>query len=176
MAQDRRSRLLAPYAPDHERSLAQRMETGVMPKDLTGLVRWFEQQSSLETPDRLHVHAVWKDQATQHEREQGYRPVGGSDTGAPAYSEPFRKRLENSPSETDQDGYYMRPLASALSRIARRGYPLMARHLMMLASAGFDWRKRAGAIGWAPEEYEVYLAECLRRLWKEHREQRVTLS
>ena len=173
---DRRANRETPYRREHERSASQRMETGVMPKSLDGLLAWFAEQCSNESPDRLHVHAVWKDRVTQHEQEQGIQAVGGSDTGAPAYSEPFRKLIENAPSETDQDGYYLRPLASALSRIARRGNPLMARHLMLLAWAGFDWRKRAGAIGWADEEYEVYLREALIRLFREYREQRVTLA
>ena len=66
-SQERRASLATPYAKEHERSLNRRMETGVMPKDLPGLLRWYEAQWSMETPDRLHVHSVWRDFVTQHE-------------------------------------------------------------------------------------------------------------
>jgi hypothetical protein len=118
-----------------------------MPKDLPGLLRWYADQCSNETPTGLHKHELWKDSRTQHEIEQGYHTVGGSELGSPAYNEDFRQRLENSPSQTDEEGYYVRPVASALARIGRHGKPLMARHLLLLASAGFDWRVRAAAIG-----------------------------
>ena len=166
-----RRQIETPYALDHERSLARRMTAGVMPKDLPGLLRWYEAQWSMETPDRLHVHAVWRDFVTQHEAANGLQSVGGSDSGAPAYAEPFRKRLENSPSEIDPDGYYMRPLASALARIARDRKPLMARTLLSVAMAGFDWRAVADRGSWAHEMFEVYIREALIRLWREHREQ-----
>lgn len=177
-ASSRRAQLLTPYAPEHERSLNRRMESGVMPKDLGSLLRWYEDQWSLETPDRLHVQAVWKDKVTLAEAEQGIQPVGGSDTGAPAYSETFRQRIENSPSQLDEDGYYIRPLASALSRIGRgtqshRAAPIMARVLMSVVNAGFDWCSVADRSGWHHEMFEVYLREALIRLWKEHREQKV---
>lgn len=150
-----------------------------MPKDLGGLLQWFELACSAETPDRLHVHAVWRDRVSPSESEVGIKPVGGSETGTPAYAEPFRKALENAPSELDKtdpattstgQAYFLRPVAAAIARIARAGKPLMARHLLMLRAAGFDWRGRANRIGWAHEEYEVYIREALIRLWREHRE------
>lgn len=148
-----------------------------MPKDLRGLMAWYEEQWSLETPDRLHVHAVWKDRVTSHEQGEGIQPVGGSDTGAPAYSEPFRKRLENSPSELDVDGYYMRPLASALSRLGNGGHPLMARSLMSVAMAGFDWRAVADRGHWPHEMFEAFIREALIQLWRTHRDRgRVELA
>lgn len=169
----RRQHRLTPYARDHRRSLERRMDVGVMPKDLNGLLRWFEEQWSLETPDALHARGVWRDRVSRGEAEQGITPVGGSDSGAPAYHEPFRRRLENSPSETDQDGYYVRPLASALSRIARNGKPLMTRTLLAVGMAGFDWRKVADHGHLPHEMFEVYVKEALIRLWRELREQKV---
>ncbi len=157
--------------------LAERKAT--MPKDLPGLLRWFEEECSTETPDALHTAQVWRDRVTSNEAKAGVKPVGGSDTGALAYDDDFRRRLENGPSEVDQRDpgvtgsgrvYFMRPIASALSRIARAGKPLMSRHLQLLAWASFDWRQRADAIGWAHEEYEVYIREALIRLWFAHRD------
>jgi len=159
-----------PYRRGHEASQEGRLSTGVRPKDLPGLLRWYEQACSDEMPDRDHVRGVWHDFVTPDEARRGIKPVGGSQSGAPAYSEPFRKRIENTPSEVDQDGYYLRPIEAALSRIARAGQPLMSRHLQMLAWAGFDWRRRADLIGWAHEEYEVYIREALIHLWREYRE------
>lgn len=173
--QSRRAALETPFAREHEESQALRMETGVMPKDLPGLLRWFEAQVEAELPARLHLHAVWRDRVTRAEAEEGVQPVGASDTGAPALAEPFRKQLENSPWETDQDGYYMRPVASAIARIGRRK-PLLARHLTLLAAAGFDWRRRADALGWAHEEYELFITEVLIRLWREHRDRKLVLT
>ena len=67
----------------------------------------------------------------------------------------------------------MRPLASALARIARDRKPLMARTLLSVAMAGFDWRVVADRGSWAHEMFEVYIREALIRLWREHREQGV---
>lgn len=146
-----------------------------MPKDLHRLLQWFELECSAETPDALHSAQVWRDRVNPTELRAGLTPVGASDTGALAFDDDFRRHLENGPSELDHrddivDGrrYYLRPVRAALSRIARRGRPLMARHLQLLAG-GFDWKKRADAIGWAHEEYEVYIREALIQLWLAHR-------
>lgn len=144
-----------------------------MPKDLPGLLRWYEEQWSLETPERIHVHAVWRDQVTAYEAEQGVKPVGGSDTGAPAYSEPFRQRLENGPSQVDEDGYYARPMSAALARVGRHGRPMMARTLLSVAMTGFDWRAVADRGKWPHEMFEDYLREALIRVWREYRDRRV---
>jgi hypothetical protein len=165
------------YRAEHERSVEQRVLP--MPKTLDGLLSWYQEQCALETPVDLHRRGVWSDRPSGQERTDGYHATGGSALGAPAYAEEFRRRLENGPSQVDEadtlrpttgQTYFMRPVAAALSRMGRNGQPLMARHLLHLAAASFDWHARARTIGWAYEEYEVYLREALIRLWHEFRE------
>lgn len=188
-AYTRRQDRETPYRRDSEARNQERMAR-TMPKDLPGLLRWFEEELSHEMPDALHSGTVWRDRVTQHEAAQGLKPVGASDTGAPGYDPRFQKLVqyaykkrtegavlgptrvdvkdpENTPSGI---AYIENPCEAALGRISRDGKPLMARHLQLLAWASFDWRKRADAIGWAYEEYEVYIREALIRLWREHRE------
>lgn len=153
-----------PHHREHDSSVSARMERGKMPGSLDGLVRWYMGMWSDETPARLHKRELWHDQVTQHEREEGIAPMGGSLTGTLAWDATFRVVLENSPSIIDQDGYYRLPLRSALSRLHRRR-PLMARNLFSLGMAGGDWRRLGDANGWAQEMYEVYIEEALRRLW-----------
>lgn len=165
------------YRVEHERSVEAKVQP--MPKSLEGLLAWYAEQCRLETPDDLHRRGVWSDRPSRAEQTDGYRAQGGSALGAPAYSEEFRRRLENGPSQIDEQDmlrpstgqtYFMRPVAAALSRMARNGHPTMARHLMQLAAADFDWRARSRLIGWTYEEYEVYIRESLIRLWHEFRE------
>lgn len=151
-----------------------------MPKDLPGLLAEYEAACSSETPNDLHSSQVWRDRVSAGELESGVHPVGASESGALAYSDEFRRRIENSAAEVDHGDdeaavasgrvYFMRPVQAALGRIARRGRPLMARHLQLLAWAGFDWRARADKIGWAHEEYEVYIREALITWWREQRD------
>ena len=162
-----RKALELPYATDHERSLAARMDKGVMPKGLPGLLRWYSQGWDAEVPTALHKSEVWRD--------HGIDAQGGSKLGSPAHTDPFRRYLENGSSEVDEDGYYLRPMHAALWRLGRRK-PLMARHLFAVAQSGYDWRGVAERRHWTDEEYEVYLAEALRMLWREYADQAVRLQ
>lgn len=176
-----RAALERPYQREADARVVEIAERkATMPKDLGGLLQWFQLECSTETPDALHGSQVWRDRVTAAELEDGVNPVGASETGALAYADDFRRRIENGPSEVDHGDedaavrsgrvYFKRPVQAALSRIARRGRPLMARHLQLLAWAGFDWRKRADASVMPLEIYEVYIRQALIELWREHRD------
>jgi hypothetical protein len=176
----RRDQLERPFRVDHELRNAELAVTrAAMPKDLPALLRWFEELWALEIPEELHSSAIWRDRVSPSELKAGVRPVGSSETGALAYADEFRRRLENGPSEVDGADpatagsgrvYYARPIAAALSRISRKGKPLMARTLIAIGLAGFDWRAVADRGSWPHEMFEVYARESLIRLWFEHRE------
>lgn len=169
-----RSMRETPYRHESERRTAERLqEEGTMPKDLAGLVRWYQIKAWEQTPAELHTSQVWRDRVAPYEDSQ---PVGASDTGALAYADDFRRLLENSPSEVDHqdagtDGRvpYLRPVSSALSRMGR-GKPLTVRVLLNLANNGFDWVALGEALSFPREMWEMYLKEALVCLWREHRE------
>lgn len=151
--------LESPYQRDHTASAEARMGKGIMPKSLPALLRWYSDGWDDEVPTALHKSEVWRD--------HGLHAEGGSKLGAPAHADPFRRYLENTPSETDIDGWFIRPMHAALSRLERR-WPLTARALFAVAQSGYDWRGVAERGHWAEEMFEVYIAEALRMLWKEY--------
>ncbi len=149
-----------PYRHDNERSVERAMQSGQMPKSMECLVSWFRDVCAQELPVRLHKSGVWRD--------YGVNAEGGSYIGSPASTDAFRRFMENSPSNVDQDGYYSKPLRAALSRLNRR-WPFMARHLYRLALVDGDWRLYARqATVWSDEEMQLYMGEALRRLWREY--------
>lgn len=155
------------YQRDHERSVYARMETGREPRTLAGYLRWYAEAWRAETPDSLHDPGVWRDYG-----EQGQ---GGSALGSPRYSDSFRRYLENSAHETDEDGYLVRPLHSALARIEsgtqrHPGKPLTVEWLWSLARCGFDVQRAADARGRQMEEALVMVTFGLRLLWKVYAE------
>lgn len=162
-----RHALEQPHRFDHERSLERRMEKGAMPKGLPALLRWYSEGWDAEVPVALHKSEVWRD--------HGIHAEGGSKLGAPAHSDPFRRYLENSDAECDSDGYFVRPMHAALSRLGRR-WPLTARSLFAVAQSGYDWRGVAARGHWAEEMFCVYLTRSLEMLWNEYREQVVRLT
>jgi len=151
---------------------------GKMPKSLSGLMLWFERQIREELPERLHKHEPWHDRVSGREACAGIQPVGGSDTGAPAFAGDFRLYIEDSPSRLDYRDpasasgimYYQRPMAATLARIARDGRPLMARTLLAVAAARFDWRVVADGGNWPHEMFEEYLRSALIRAWLQYRD------
>ena len=155
---ERRTALETPYRREHEASSAALMENGRPPRNLAAAVAWFREQCDNETPATLHKAGVWRD--------YGMHAEGGSVLGSPALSEPFRRMLEGNPSEVDVDGFYLRPLRAALSRMARH-HPLTARHLYRLALVDGDWKRHAANEGFQDEEMSVYLAKALDMLWKD---------
>jgi hypothetical protein len=163
----RREALEAPFQRQHEASMEARLAKGRMPKSLPELLRWYSEAWDAEIPDRPHKVEVWRD--------YGAEAQGGSHLGSPAWTDPMRRYLENYDSEVDADGYYVRPVHAALSRISRRG-PLMARSLFAVAQSGYDWRGVADRGHWPVEMFQVYITEALRRLWMEYREQKVRLE
>lgn len=162
-----RATIETPYSADHERSLHARMDKGVMPKGLTALLRWYSQGWDMEVPTALHKSEVWRD--------HGIDAQGGSKLGAPAHSDPFRRYLENMAGEIDVDGYYLRPMHAALSRLGR-GDPFMARTLFAVAMCGYDWRGVADRMHYADAFMRVYIEEALRRLWREYADRALRLE
>jgi hypothetical protein len=162
-----RRALETPHKADHEASMERRMGKGIMPKALPELLRWYSEGWDAEVPTALHKSEVWRD--------HGQHATGGSKLGTPAHSDPFRRYLENEPSEMDADGWYTRPMHAALSRLSRRK-PLTARALFAVAQCGYDWRGVADRGHWADEMFEVYICEALRMLWREYADEGLRLS
>lgn len=158
---------LAPYRREHEAATVRRMERGRMPRTLSGLLHWYTQALALELPDRTHKREVWRDSVSTHELEQGTQPTGGSHLGTPAWSGLFRAFIEGSESRTDEDGYYLFPVRSALCRLSRR-WPATASYLFRVGMSEGDWRTTATALGYSLEIMEVFTEEALRKLWLQH--------
>lgn len=166
----------SPYRRDYEASVERGMERGRMPKTLGGLLRWMAEQWMLELPTALQV--VEEPWHGRQERDKDGNPrwpselVGGSLLGTPKDKDPFRRLMENSPSEVDEDGSYRRPMHAAIDRLSRRK-PLMARNLAAVARAGWDWKSVGTRGGWPEEMYADYLTRALVVLWQEYREERM---
>jgi len=136
-----------------------------MPQTLKGLLRWYVHAFDTETPERLHKGEVWRDHVTVSEMDEGVQAKGGSHLGSPALADGFRRVLEGSASQIDEDGYYRYPIRAALSRLSRRK-PFMAQFLVRLAMCEGDWRSVADALGFPHEFVETYAEAALRRLWR----------
>ncbi len=156
----------SPYLVEYETSRANLFTTGKPPRTLAAAIAWFRELCHNEVPTTLHKSGVWRD--------YGLHAEGGSVLGSPAPSEPFRRLLEGSPSELDEDGFYVRPLRAALERMAYRK-PLTSRHLYRLALVDGDWRRHAANEGWQDEEMQLYLERALFLLWRDftHEAQRL---
>ena len=157
--------LRAPYQTDYARSVSRGMERGKMPQTLEGLLRWYVVRIGEELPDRLHRNEVWHDRVSTSEMGDGIQAQGGSHLGAPAWASLFRRLLEGSPSQVDEDGYYTFPITAALSRMERR-HPLMTRCLFRLAMSKGDWQSLADSMGYPHEFMAVYTEAALQRLWR----------
>lgn len=103
------------------------------------------------------------------------REMHRSGLGTRAHTDQFRRYTENLASETDDDGYYLRPIHAALSRMSNR-WPLSARALWAVAIAGYDWRGVGARGGWADEMFALYLWQAFKLLWHEYRDQVVRLT
>jgi hypothetical protein len=155
----------APYALESLASTTRRAERGVMPRGFHRLLAWYMAAWSDETPDKLHNPGVWRD--------YGEHATGGSALGSPRYSDSFRRYMENTPHETDADGYYSRPIHAALARLGHRK-PFMARALFMLAQTGGDWQRVALQLRMVDEVAEVYLGAALAFLWERTHDRTLT--
>lgn len=102
------------------------------------------------------------------------RDRAGSALGTRAHTDAFKRLLERWAQETDEDGYYVRPMRAAIGRLAR-SHPMTARALFALAMSGFRWRDLAERGHWEQEMFRVYIAEALRMLWREHSDVEVRL-
>lgn len=167
---DRRQVRGRPYAAEQEVSLDARMQKGRMPRDLSGLLRWYAEGWDAEVPVALHRSEVWRDHGTDAE--------GGSRLGSPALTDPFRRYMRAAvevPSQSDEDGWYLLPMHAALARLGRR-WPLTARVLFAVAQSGYDWRGVGTRLHYADEMMTLWMLQALAQLWAEHRDEVVRLQ
>lgn len=178
-----RDALERPYLSDFEDSERRRAENVRMPKTLPALLHWFAKAMSDEIPSTIHREGVWADHTKRATvRQDGQvahvdcgreacetphfpRGTGGSLIGSPDEAGGFRAYMYGSPSQTDEEGSYLRPLHRAISELDRSGRPLMARMLFGLAASGYDWKAIAERGHWAEEQFADYLEWSLRKLW-----------
>lgn len=141
-----RDRLDRPYRAQHDESIrAKAARVLARPRTLRGLVRWARFAWEGEMPARLHARGVWRD--------YGAHAAGASAIGAPRYTDPFRRLLENRDDEahygvvagheTTTDGLaYDRPMRAALRRIHgptwQPPFTTAAHRLFALACLDFD--------------------------------------
>lgn len=121
----RRSRLVSPFAPEHERSVSRAM---AQPRGLGGLLAWFLDGFRAEMPEQVHTSGVWRDYVRVDEERHA---VGGSLLGSPRLADPFRAFIEGSPFATEAsefeghqsragDEHYATPMRAAIARLAGR--------------------------------------------------------
>lgn len=92
--------------------------------------------------------------------------AGGSAIGSPDDGGEFQALIYGSPSQTDEDGSYVRPLHRAIAELHRNGWQLTAGMFFALAAAGYDWRAIAERGHWAEEPFAIYLEAALGELWR----------
>ena len=132
----------------HSDSLERTMQAaGKCPTELPGLLGWFNRMLDAEAPAKLHKSGVEPD----------------SVLGSPDRTEAFRRYIELDPLESDNAGYYFRPLAAAIATLGTTK-PFAAMWLREVGRAG-DWRVVARRRNWTDEETEVYLTTILQLLW-----------
>lgn len=165
-----------PHADEHERSLERRSDRGRQPDTLPGYLRWYAEAWDAEVPTKLHKVEVWASSG-EIVSGDGVKTIdpGGSKLGAKAWGNQFRRYMENVDSECDADGFYIRPMHAALSRMERR-WPLTARSLFAVAQSGYDWRGVAERGHWAEEMFYRFLMDAFAALWKEYRDEVVRLT
>lgn len=152
------------------------MSKGIMPKGLNGLLRWYAEGWDAEVPTTLHKAETWYGRDRDGNGQTWPAELtGGSHLGTRAHTESFRRYIEEAESQCDPDGYYVRPMHAALSRLGRR-WPLTARALFAVAQSGFDWRGVAERGHWPEEMFCLFAEQALARLWTEYRDQVVRLT
>src|SRR3990167_7859599 len=163
---DRRAALELPFARDHDRSVSDNMERGVMPRTLDALVAWLMATAADETPPRLHRSGVWDGHegkvVVTRAGDVIRSPVtdgGGSRLGSPAIAAEFRRYLEAGPSMEDVDGYYLTPLRATISRMRRR-MPHVAAHVEALIRTEGNWRLLAEFLHQEHDVARLYLGEA----------------
>lgn len=170
---EKRAATESPFQNGHARSVAGRIDRErVQPHGLAALLAWFREQWIAEMPEEIHSSGVW------HDRN------GGSALGAPQWADEFRRFLLASPHELDgdfdewarggdPDAAYVRPLRSALARMAGRDpnsrRASTAQFLVKLACAGFDWRAVGDRLGYPEDVTVVYAEWAIARLWRMYR-------
>ena len=168
-----RLELESPHRREHDASRERLMSHGLRPRGIGQYINWLLTEWAREMPDRIHAGGVWRSRPGNGETiASGLQ--GGSALGAPAWADPFRRYIENRPGETDQDGFYVRPIHAALSEMAGRNPHsnewYWARFLVALASSGGDWQGVAYRSGIPPQLAQITIESLLYRLWSRWRE------
>lgn len=171
-----RALLERPYQRAHEASLGLVAQAAI-PRGLRRLLTWFLAEWAREVPDEIHTAGVWRDYVRVDEDR---RAEGGSLLGSPRDAEPFRRYLQGSPFETDEDGSFVRPMHAAIARLAGHGghdgplralapLPFMARFLFRLALSGGDVEWAAATMGIPAQVMPYYTEAALYQLRRRHR-------
>lgn len=170
---EKRTAAERPFQDRHAQSVADQVDRDrVQPRGLVALLGWFREKWVAEMPEEIHSRGVW------HDRQ------GASALGAPQWADDFRRFLTASPHELDvdydewasgldPDAAYVRPLRSALARMAGRdpgsAGAFAVRFLMAIGFAGFDWRAVGDRLGYHDGVTSVYAEWALARLWRFYR-------
>ncbi len=164
---ERRLALETPFARDQERSIARKADRGREPRNLRQLLDWFAYICADEDLWAIHKNELWRD--------YGIHAQGGSALGTLAWSDRFRRYLENSISECDEDGYYRRPVAAAIFRIKlRREHD--AWHLCALMANKGDWTAHAQRVGYPVTDMGHIVRGVLQALWHEYSQQKLMVA
>jgi len=156
--------MTAPYRAETYRSMERAF---VQPKGLRDLLAWFLHEWALEVPDTVHTPGVWRDYVRWDEDRKA---VGGSLIGAPPLAEPFRRYIENSARELDDNGYYVRPMHRAIAELAGRREDtegaFRAQVLLYLAWSHGAIDKVAAPLRIHPLTAHTVAEDALARLWR----------
>jgi hypothetical protein len=112
------------------------------------------------------------------ERSTPEQLVGGSALGSPRMLPRFEAYIERAETSTDRDGYYVRPLAAALSRMSRGGSRRPERHLgartiWAVLRSGGDWQTVGRRGNWPDEMFRDYLSASIAALFELYEPQRL---
>lgn len=156
-----------PFVAENVASRARRMRRGgVRPRGLPGLLNWFLVEWAQEVPSRIHGRGVWRDYVpADADRKSG----GGSQLGAPADSDGFRRYIYNRATELNEDGDYVRPVHAALFAMGGHRqdteHGSAARWLGAVAAAGGDWASVGYRRGLEPWVSRIVTETALNRLF-----------
>ena len=142
---------------------------GSLPTSFAGRLAWLRKAWANEPwPVHLHHRGVWIGDPGTGDHQWPAELTGGSKLGSPAWSEGFRRWIENSREDLDEDGSFIRPLAAAITELSHSA-PLTARTLWTLGLCGFNWEAVALRGGWATEMYAGFVSNAIAMLYDHYR-------
>jgi hypothetical protein len=173
----------SPYADQaaaaSQRSMAREAKC---PETFEGRLAWLARVWALEPmPEAIHGAGVFfgppdregcPEQAQLGAAESSPSDlVGGSVLGSPRILDAFRRYVEEGRTRIDKDGFYIRPLAAAVSRLEKGGRrrpprPRGATFVWGVLISRGDWHGVGRCRGMDTEEARDYLASVLAVLWE----------